>query len=292
MRRRAELTFVFSPANYRTAASEISGAPHETSFTDYGDTNAAVKPIRETALDFAPLRPHSVGGRGTNRAGVNRAMDSQKAEQLFDSRPRQAASRASLDTRGTYDDRQDRILEAATEVIAREGYEKASMRAVAKASGVSLAGLYHYFDSKEKMLFLIQFRTFNALVGHLKEKLHGCEDPVEQLRILVRAHVSYFVANMAALKVCSHELDSLTGEAYEETRTVRREYYLLARSVVERLLARRNGSNGASDPRVATMSLFGTLNWLYRWYDPGHGPSPNAVANQIAGQFLQGVVGN
>jgi len=217
-------------------------------------------------------------------------MDSQKAERLFDSRPPPATSKGTLDARGTYDDRQDRILATATEVIAREGYEKASMRAVAKASGVSLAGLYHYFDSKEKMLFLIQFRTFGALVGHLKEKLHGSEEPVEQLRILVRAHVSYFVANMAALKVCSHELDSLTGEAYEETRTIRREYYLLARSVVEGLLKRRNGSNGSFDLRVATMSLFGTLNWLYRWYDPGRGPSPNAVANQIAGQFLWGIV--
>ncbi len=219
-------------------------------------------------------------------------MDSQKPEQLFGSRPPQAPSQGTSDARGTYDDRQGRILEAATEVFAREGYERASMRAVAKVSGVSLAGLYHYFDSKEKMLFLIQFRTFNALVGHLREKLHGSEDPIEQLRILVRAHVSYFVANMTALKVCSHELDSLTGEAYDETRAIRREYYLLARSVVERLLARRNGSNGASDLRVATMSLFGTLNWLYRWYDPSRGPSCNAVANQIAEQFLQGVVGN
>ncbi len=219
-------------------------------------------------------------------------MDSQKAEQLFDSRLPQAASRGNSDARGTYDDRQDRILEAAAEVIAREGYERASMRAIAKASGVSLAGMYHYFDSKEKMLFLIQFRTFNALVGHLREKLHGSEDPIEQLRILVRAHVSYFVAHMAALKVCSHELDSLTGEAYQETRTIRREYYLLARSVVERLLAKRSGANGSSDPRVATMSLFGTLNWLYRWYDPSRGPPPNAIANQIAGQFLGGVLGN
>lgn len=218
-------------------------------------------------------------------------MDSQKVERLFDSGSPHAATRGNSDARGTYDDRQDRILAVATEVIAREGYEKASMRAVAKASGVSLAGLYHYFDSKEKILFLIQFRTFGALVGHLREKLHGTEGPVEQLRTLVRAHVSYFVANMAALKVCSHELDSLTGDAYEETRAIRRAYYLLARSVVERLLARRNGSNGAFDSRVATMSLFGTLNWLYRWYDPSRGPSPNALANQIAEQFLSGVLG-
>jgi AcrR family transcriptional regulator len=209
-------------------------------------------------------------------------MDSRKTEHLFET-----AGQAS----GGYDRRLNRILEAATVVIAREGYGKASMRAIATATGVSLAGLYHYFESKEKMLFLIQFRTFSSLLNNLREKLHGVSDPVEQLRVMVRAHVSYFAANMAALKVCSHELDSLTGEAYDETRRVRREYYELARSVVDGVLG-EVAENGSLDCRVATMSLFGTLNWLYRWYDPKKDRAPSALANQISTQFLQGVLGH
>ena len=106
--------------------------------------------------------------------------------------------------------------------------------AVAKATGVSLAGLYHYFDSKEKMLFLIQFRTFSALHQNLLEKLHGVGEPEEQLRVMIRAHLGYFAANMDALKVCSHELDTLSGSAYEQTRDIRREYYALTRSIIER----------------------------------------------------------
>jgi len=162
------------------------------------------------------------------------------------------------------------------------------MRTVAKATGGSLAGLYHYFDSKEKMLFLIQFRTFSALHQNLLEKLHGVEDPEEQLRVMIRAHLSYFAANMDALKVCSHELDTLGGQAYEQTRDIRKEYYALTRSIIERLLD--DHAPGASLNRhVLTMSLFGTLNWLYRWYDPAGGPSVVSVANQIASQFLHGI---
>ena len=84
---------------------------------------------------------------------------------------------ASSDNRESYDDRLNHILAAATDVIARVGYEKASMRQVASAAGVSLAGMYHYFDSKERMLFLIQFRAFSALLSTLKEKLHGSGRP-------------------------------------------------------------------------------------------------------------------
>ena len=96
---------------------------------------------------------------------------------------RSVASRTS-ELRESYDERLNRVLEAATEVIARLGYERASMREVARAADVSLAGLYHYFDNKEKMLFLIQFRTFSSLVSGLREKLHGISDPVEQLSVM------------------------------------------------------------------------------------------------------------
>jgi AcrR family transcriptional regulator len=164
------------------------------------------------------------------------------------------------------------------------------MRAVAKEVGVSLAGLYHYFDSKEKMLFLIQFRTFGALVSNVQEKLHGVADPIEQLRVMIRAHVAYFAANMAALVVCSHELDSLTGSAYSQTAELRRDYYNLVRAIVDRVIDAAV-PDSKLDRHVATMCVFGTLNWLYRWYDPKPGPSPSTVANQIASQFLNGVLG-
>ena len=218
------------------------------------------------------------------------AVESPGSERTFDRQPGLETRNRSSDSRGTYDERLNRVLEAATQVIADVGYEKASMRAVAKAAGVSLAGLYHYFDSKEKMLFLIQFRAFTSLVSGLQEKLHGVADPVGQLRTMVRAHVDYFAANMAALKVCSHEFYALTGEAYEETRELRRQSDALTRGIVDRLFDAR-ATEKSLNRHVATMSLFGTLNWLYSWYAPKRGSSSATVANQIVSQFLYGVLG-
>lgn len=216
-------------------------------------------------------------------------MISHKPEQLFGKGPLVRNMRRSSDNRETYDERLSHILEAATRVIAQVGYEKASMRMVAKAAGTSLAGMYHYFDSKERMLFLIQFRAFNSLLNNLLEKLHGVTDPIEQLRVMVRAHVAYFAANMTALRVCSHELDSLSDAAYDETRRIRRDYYDRTRSIIDCVLDALGGAADL-DRHVATMSLFGTLNWLYRWYDPKRGPSPTALANQIVTQFLHGIL--
>jgi AcrR family transcriptional regulator len=218
-------------------------------------------------------------------------MISNKADRTFGIGDPALREPGSHETRETYDERLSHLLEAATRVIAHVGFEKASMRQVAKAAGTSLAGMYHYFDSKERMLFLIQFRTFSALLATVRERVHGLPDPLEQFHTMVRTHVNYFVSNMAALKVCSHELDSLGGETYEEILRIRREYYAFVRAIIDRVFEQHAPSSGL-DRHVATMSLFGTLNWLYRWYEPKRGRAPGAIAAQIAGQFLHGIIGS
>ncbi len=72
-----------------------------------------------------------------------------------------------------YDRRLAEILTHATEVFCKKGYEGASMRDLSRASGMSLAGLYYYFESKERLLYLIQKHTFTTIVQRLKSRLQG-----------------------------------------------------------------------------------------------------------------------
>ncbi len=217
-------------------------------------------------------------------------MKTEESERAFGIQARPAPPTRSPEIRESYDARLNNILAAATRLIARDGYEKASMRAVGKEAGVSLAGLYHYFECKERMLFLIQFRTFSSLLNNLREKLTGVENVIEQLRIMIRSHVLYFSINMDALKVCSHELDVLTGSSYDETHRIRREYYRLTRNIVDGVFAELNPES-TIDRHVATMSLFGMLKWLYRWYGPADGRSPSGLAKIITELFLNGIAG-
>ena len=67
--------------------------------------------------------------------------------------------------------RLEEILAHATEVFCDRGYEGASMRDLSRATGMSLAGLYYYFESKEKLLYLIQKHTFSTIIERLRERL-------------------------------------------------------------------------------------------------------------------------
>src|ERR1700691_2926789 len=108
-----------------------------------------------------------------------------------------------------FDRRLAEIVTHATAVFCEKGYEGASMRDLSRASGMSLAGLYYYFESKERLLFLIQKHTFATVVQRLKTRLLGVTDPEQKIRLFILNHLEYFLANPAAMKVLTHEDDAL-----------------------------------------------------------------------------------
>src|SRR5689334_25170558 len=104
------------------------------------------------------------------------------------------------------------ILYFATEVFYDKGYEGASMRDLSRASGMSLAGLYYYFESKERLLYLIQKHTFDIVLRSARERLASTSDPEQRVRSFIYNHIEYFLKNRKAMTVMSHEDETLTGE--------------------------------------------------------------------------------
>lgn len=199
------------------------------------------------------------------------------------------------DTR--FDRRLSEILDYAAEVFAEKGYEGASMRDLSRLSGMSLAGLYYYFDSKEKLLYHIQKHTFTTIIDRLRERLAGSTDAQERIRIFVHNHVDYAIANQRAMKVLAHEDDVLKDGHGAELAAIKREYYRICVGLVEDL-SKSKGSKSSeqvaargTSTRTAVMGLFGMMNWLYTWYKPRVDPSANVIALQMSDIFLQGLQG-
>ncbi len=199
-----------------------------------------------------------------------------------------------------FDRRMAELLSHATDVFYERGYEGASMRDLSRASGMSLAGLYHYVDSKERLLFLIQRHTFSTILVSLREKLSASADPVDRLRIFINNHLEYFLANMKAMKVLSHEDDVLTGEYAEQVQAIKREYFktclelvsAVRRSGVQFQPQPGRGGQPNNDDRIAVLILFGMMNWLYTWFNPRIDREGRELAAQMTDMFLYGLLGN
>lgn len=205
---------------------------------------------------------------------------------------RAAQDLSPQDTR--FDRRLAEILDYATEVFADKGYEGASMRDLSRLSGISLAGLYYYFESKEKLLYIIQQHTFSTIIERLRERLASSSNPEERIRIFVQNQVEYSVAKQKAMKVLAHEDDVLKNSYGAELAAIKREYYRICFSLVEDF-ARSEGvkpgltKDDRANTRTAVMGLFGMLNWTYTWYNPRVDPPAEVLAREMADIFLRGI---
>lgn len=186
----------------------------------------------------------------------------------------------------SFDRRLGEILRHATDVFYEKGYEGASMRDLSRASGMSLAGLYHYFESKEKLLYLIQRTTFRTIIGRVQERLALGKDPEERVRIFISNHLGYFLANKKAMSVLSHEDDTLKNGYGQEIAAVKREYYRICLELLEDL---KRGKGLEFPSRIAVLSLFGMMNWFYTWHNPRVDADAEALSRQMGDIFLSGI---
>lgn len=200
------------------------------------------------------------------------------------SRNRRMSGRVSA---SRFDRRLGHILDHATQVFCSKGYEGASMRDLSRATGMSLAGLYYYFESKERLLFLIQTHTFTTILEKLKGRLEGVTDPEQRIRIFILNHLEYFVSNQPGLKVLSHEDESLKNGLNSEIAAIKREYYRICLGLMEDL-RRKRGLD--FNPRTAVMSVFGMINWTYTWYKPRVDGNAEELAQQMSNLVLNGIV--
>jgi AcrR family transcriptional regulator len=188
-----------------------------------------------------------------------------------------------------YDEKLERLLAVAAEIFAEKGYHHASIRDLARRAGVSLSGLYYYFDSKEELLYRIQDRSLRRLLSNLERRLEGIEKAEEKLQVLIHNHLQYLTENMPAMRVLTYEYHALDGEYRTGIRKLRQRYSSTCTEILREV--RRSSAGGDAVPlNVAVSALFGMVNWVYTWYRPGSVPV-DRLAEQLYRLFVGGFAG-
>ncbi len=189
-----------------------------------------------------------------------------------------------------YDQKLEFILRNAARIFAEKNYHSTTMRDISRATGVSLAGLYHYCKSKEELLFLIQDNCFGRVSERLEQRLAGVRDPVQKLRIFIDNHLAFFAANMAEMKVLSHEAESLGGDLRVRVSGKKEKYTRVARRILSEVQQQRRPGDKAVDLTVATYALFGMMNWIYNWYNPEGKLAVAELVDNVTRLYLNGFV--
>ncbi len=170
-------------------------------------------------------------------------------------------------TRKSSDSRQG-ILRTAATLFDQKGYEATSMSDVAAALKFSKGTLYHYFRSKDEILFHILSHAMDITEERVIGTVQTIADPEERLCALIRLHIEVVLsAGDKEITVMLHENHPLPAALRKRINSRKKDYVHFVESVIAEVQKSR-GTTGQVAPRAAAFALLGMINWIHQWYRP------------------------
>lgn len=179
-----------------------------------------------------------------------------------------------------YDLRRAHIVENAATLFATCSFRGTSVAEIADSAGVSKSLIYHYFPSKEMLLWEVMCSHIEDLLAQTDEAVADDRRPAaERLRSLLHNFTRAYAGAAARQKVLLNELQNLPQEQQAEIVAKQRRIVDHVQALL--VLIEPALGQSANRARVKTMLLFGMINWMHTWYDPTGPVSPDEVADLV-----------
>jgi TetR/AcrR family transcriptional regulator, cholesterol catabolism regulator len=184
----------------------------------------------------------------------------------------------------------DKITEiqgVATRLFAQKGYHNTSMREIARALEMNQASLYHYFDSKEDLLYTLITDAMDEALDTLEQICQSDLSPNGKLNEVLSFYTSYYAGDQDRLRLLVNEQDNL-GEEYRQIVIEKeRRYVRLIQSILKALADERKMK--PIPPSVATFAFFGMVHYTIKWYDRSGPVKSGELADYFLEIFTKGI---
>ena len=185
-----------------------------------------------------------------------------------------------------YETQREEILACAAELFARQGYTATSMNQVALACGVSKPSLYHYVRDKYQLLVEIA----EDHVGRLKALVQQAERqplaPEARVRELIGSFLEAYADAQAAHRVLTEDVKFLEPDDRERVLNGQRE---VVAAFAEAIAQTRPELRATELHKPLTMLLFGMMNWMFTWLQPGGKLTHAAMVPVVTDLFFGGL---
>jgi AcrR family transcriptional regulator len=186
--------------------------------------------------------------------------------------------------------KRDEILDVAAQCFAERSYPAASMNDIAAAGGTSKARLYHYYESKEAILFDLLDRYTQRLLAIIGQAEATAQrrnlDERAALHELIRSFLQEYETSATRHVALLHDTKFL-GEAQRKLILDRQRDVVAA---VTRFLRRAYPARvNAANQSAVVMMLFGMINWTFTWLRPGGPMSYAAFAEEVIAMLERGL---
>jgi AcrR family transcriptional regulator len=188
-----------------------------------------------------------------------------------------------------YEQQRDAILDTAAAVFAKNGFAASSMAMLGEACGASKARLYHYYESKEAILFDLLDRYTKHLIAVARAVDEAGLPAAERLDAMVRAFMRVYAGSQTRHIVLLHDVDFLAGPQRLKIRTQELEIVGLFRAAIDAAFPGRIPKNLLT---AHTMMLFGMINWTFTWLKPDGRLSYDDFGETVLRVLREGIGGD
>jgi AcrR family transcriptional regulator len=183
--------------------------------------------------------------------------------------------------------RRDAIVEKAARLYAERGFLGASISDLAAVCRMSKSLIYHYYPSKEDILFDVMHSHVSALLDAAEAIVTRDLEPADTLRTLTVEFMKHYVGAAARQKVLLNELNHLPTQRRAIIVGIQHRLIEMVRDVLAEMRPELRRSALALP---AAMLYFGMINWTHTWMDPAGTAKPARIAELAANVFLEGFI--
>ena len=173
-------------------------------------------------------------------------------------------------------------------LFGRSGFDASSLSDLSVETGISKAGIYHYFKTKQDVYDAIILQTLRGLFDYVSAAVASAAQPQEKLLAFMTAHADFFERNYWAFRCM---LVSYTGmaapEPLHEAVTLREGYEHMLRGIIAEGV--RQGDFRAVDPAATGRAVLSMLNWMARWFQPGGPKTAREIAQEYEDLLVHGL---
>jgi AcrR family transcriptional regulator len=173
-----------------------------------------------------------------------------------------------------------RLLEAAAEAFADRGFHATTTRDIASRAGLSPAGVYVHFASKEELLYQLSREGHVAARDLLLSAAEQADSPTEALRAIMATFARWHAEHFRVARIVQYEFANLTPEHRDAVLSLRKQIDGVVRQVVADGV--RSGEFEVDDVRDTTLALMSMAVDVARWYDPEIKRTPQAIGEAYA----------
>ncbi|MDE2420553.1 MAG: TetR family transcriptional regulator [Gammaproteobacteria bacterium] len=183
----------------------------------------------------------------------------------------------------------ERILSVSAILFRENGYERTSVREIAKACGMLPGSLHYRYRSKDDILVDMMRLAIENIISGIVVAISSVLDPLEKMRAALRAHVNVLMSGDAMVYVLLFEWRSLQGAARVQMIAERDRYENYWQTIFDTLKVQGCIRSDVDIDMLRLIGL-GAVNWVATWYNEDGKYSLEQIGDAIWQMMTRGVL--